>query len=99
LICDHLTSAEAESLRAKGAAYGTWSALTAAIPVSVALMFRDVLTVGPAAVLLAIHISRIPSWFRSQRDSLCSTAWAQEHGFSPDTLKLFGFGGAGNRRP
>jgi hypothetical protein len=91
-ICEHLTEQELAVLMQRGSRYGLWVAGTAAIPIGLAVGFPGSITFVIAGVLIAIHIARIPSWLRSQREFLCSTQWAKEHGYDSHALRLFGLG-------
>ena len=91
-ICAHLTVDEQAELNSRARAYGTWSGITAAIPIGLAFAFPSPWTYTLAAVLLLVHVARIPSWFRSQKQYLCSTTWARHAGYTPDRLSLFSFG-------
>ncbi len=90
-ICAHMTDAERATLADLGGAYGLWSAGTLALPLAVALTSRSVLTVVIAAVLVTVHIIRIPIWQKQQKRFLCSTDWARERGITPDRLRMFSF--------
>jgi hypothetical protein len=90
-ICAHMTDAERARLAERGGAYGLWSAGTLALPLAVALTSRSVLTFVIAAVLITVHLICIPIWQKQQKRFLCSTAWAREHGITPDRLRMFAF--------
>ena len=90
-ICAHMTDAERARLADLGGDYGLWVAGTLALPLTFALTYRSVLIVVIAAVLVNVHIIRIPIWQKQQKQFLCSTAWAREHGITPDRLRMFTF--------
>lgn len=96
-ICRHMTAEEKEIAEKRGGMYGIWVALTFAIPVGMAVGFRETTAVViAAAILAAIHIGFIPFWLRSQRQFLCNTQWAREQGMSAEELRLFGWGRNGD---
>jgi hypothetical protein len=90
-ICAHMTDAEKAELSRRSGFYGAWCAATVGIPSSLAIVGRSQWLVVLAAGLVAIHIACVPVWQRMQRRFLCSTAWADEHGITPDRLKMFVF--------
>ena len=90
-ICAHMTDAEKAEASRRGALYGFWVAATFAVPLSFAFVERSLLFIVIAAVLVTIHIVCIPIWQRRQRQFLCSTAWAREHGITADRLSMFSF--------
>ena len=90
-ICAHMTDAERTKASARGAAYGFWSAVTFAVPLAIAFTSRSLGTTVIAAVLVTVHLIRIPIWQKKQKQFLCSTAWARERGITPDRLRLFAF--------
>ena len=81
---------KAETSRRSGL-YGFWVCATVAGPLSFAIMYRHPALIAIAAVLIVIHIVCIPAWQRMQKNFLCSTAWAREHGITPDRLRMFNF--------
>ena len=90
-ICAHMTDAERATLADLGGTYGLWVAGTLALPLTFALTYRSVLIVVIAAVLVTVHIIRIPIWQKQQKQFLCSTAWARNRGITPDRLRMFAF--------
>jgi hypothetical protein len=90
-ICAHMTAAEKAEASRRGGFYGVWVAATFAVPLSLAFVERSLWLAVLAAVLVTIHIACIPIWQRMQRRFLCSTAWAREHGITPDRLRMFAF--------
>ena len=90
-IVDHLTEAENDRLLAAARRYGVWCGLTASLPVTVAIVFPSFLTLLLGALLVTVHVIRIPFVFRSQKKFLCSTQLAIQHGYSFENLKLFDF--------
>ena len=92
-ICAHMTDAERAKASARGGAYGVWSAVTCALPLTLAFTSRSLGAIVVAAVLITIHIICIPIWQKQQKRFLCSTDWAREHGITPDRLRTFAFRG------
>ena len=90
-ICAHMTDAEHTKLSRRAYLYGAWVFATVARPSSSALGNRNPAVIGIAVVLLVVHVVCIPIWQRMQRNFLCSTAWAREHGYTPKQLRLFSF--------
>jgi hypothetical protein len=90
-ICAHMTDAEYWEASSRGGFYGLWTAATFAIPVSFIVGERSQWLMVVAAVLIVIHIACIPIWQKMHRRFLCSTAWAREHGITPDRLRMFAF--------
>jgi hypothetical protein len=95
-ICEQLTEQERLVAMQQGRRHGVWVAVTGAIPIGLAVAIPDTVTLLIAAILVTVHILRVPSWLRSQRGFLCSTQWAKEHGFDSHGLRLFGFGKSTN---
>jgi len=92
-ICAHMTEAERAKASARGGAYGLWSAVTFALPLTYAFTSRSLGAIVIAAVLVTVHLIRIPVWQKQQKQFLCSTAWARERGITPDQLRVFAFRG------
>lgn len=90
-ICAHMTDAEEAGTSRRGGWYGLWVAATLALPLSFGIVERSQLLTVIAVVLIVVHIVCVPVWQRMQRNFLCSTAWAREHGFTPQRLRLFAF--------
>jgi hypothetical protein len=86
-----MTESEKAETSRRGGLYGFWVFATFAGPLSLALMYRHPVLVAIAAVLVVVHIACIPIWQRMQRNFLCSTSWAREHGLTPERLRLFAF--------
>jgi hypothetical protein len=89
-ICAHLSPDEKETLVQRSKNYGGWVAITAAMPIAVAVMFHNTVVIVLAAILVSIHLACIPLWQKSVRQSLCNTKWAREQRMDPAQLKLFG---------
>ena len=85
-ICEHMTESEKKELSVRSGKYGLWCALTAAIPVSFAFVYRTPFLIILAGILLAIHIIGIPIWRKKQKNFLCSTQWAKSNGYAPKDL-------------
>ena len=98
-ICGHLSEPETTRLQRRAAMYGVWVAATFAVPLGAAIAYPGLYTLIVAAVLILIHIACIPLWLAKQRSFLCSTRWAREQGFTPDTLHLFSFGRPDTHEP
>jgi len=92
-ICAHMTDAERAKASARGAAYGLWSAVTFALPLTIAFTSRSLGTIVIAAVLVTVHLLGIPIWLKQQKRFLCSTDWAHDRGITPDRLRVFAFRG------
>lgn len=91
-ICEHVTKDEKKEVVRRACMYGTWCALTFAIPVSFAILYRSPIAISVAIVLVVIHIVGIPIWQKKQKEFLCSTKWAKSKGYTPENIRLFGFG-------
>ncbi len=89
-ICDHMTLAEKSAVTTRGMGYGVWTAISAAIPISLVVMKPTTLTLSLALPLVAAHLFFIPIWQRKQREFLCQTTWAKSKGIRPEDLRLFG---------
>ena len=74
---------------ARGGAYGLWSAVTFAFPLTYAFTSRSLGTIVIATVLVTVHLVCIPIWQKKQKRFLCSTAWARDCGITPDRLRMF----------
>src|SRR2546427_6244670 len=90
-ICAHMTDSEKAEASRRGGLYGLWVFATFAGPLSFAVVYRHPALIAIAAVLVVIHIVCIPIWQRMQRNFLCSTSWAREHGYTPERLRMFAF--------
>ena len=73
-ICRRMTVAEKSAAAMRGAFYGIWVAISAAIPLGVAVAHPSWLTLCLSAALVAIHIGCIPVWQRKQRDFCLGSA-------------------------
>jgi hypothetical protein len=85
-ICEHMTEEERKKLSARSGKYGIWCALTAAIPISMAVFNRTTIWFVVAGILLAVHIIVIPIWRNKQKKFLCSTQWAKSKGYGIQDL-------------
>lgn len=89
-VCAHMTVAEKSTAAMRGALYGIWVVVSAAIPLGVAVAHPSWLTLCLSATLIAVHIGCVPVWQRKQKDFLCNTEWAKSQKLAPEDLKLFG---------
>ena len=89
----HLTPEETAALKRRSGGYGIWCGITAAAPLSFAIVAPGPLNIALAAMLGIVHLSFIPVWMERQRNFLASTVWATEHGIKPQDLKRFALRG------
>jgi hypothetical protein len=87
-ICAHMTTEERAQTVSRGAAYGIWCALTAAIPTAflfVSLTFHGSVPMWLyilAGSMIVVHLILIPVWRRAQMRFLRNTQWARGQGTS-----------------
>jgi hypothetical protein len=90
-ICAHMTDGEVATALQRAKLYGLWVFATFAGPLSSLWMTRQPALLGILIALPVVHVLCIPWWLRSQKQFLCSTAWARDKGYSPEQLRLFPF--------
>jgi len=89
-ICANMSPSEKSTGARHGALYGLWVVVTLAVPIVAAIRFRNIIATVVAVCLIVIHLACIPAWQRYQKRFLCSTQWARENGYTPESVKLFG---------
>ena len=90
-ICSHLTKAERNHLSILGLLISVWIPGTI---FGIPILIRSFPSPGNwfvASVWAVLFIVSIPMLQRMMRHFLCSTTWANEHGFTPERLRLFSF--------
>lgn len=86
-VSAHLNGAERSTLQCQGGLYGLWTAATFAGPVSYGLVYHhNSIFMALAGILISIHVVCIPIWRRRLKRLLCASAWAREHGFTPERI-------------
>jgi hypothetical protein len=94
-ICAHMTETEKREMTKRGLLFGLWNAGTFFGPLFSVLFLPAPLGWIYGIAILAIGLSFYPLLRRMQREFLCATAWARQHGLQPDQLKGGAIGGPG----
>ncbi len=90
-ICSHITKAERNHLSVLGLLSSAWIVGTC---FGILALIQSNLSSGKwivASVWMVLFTVSLPMLQRMVRHFLCSTAWAREHGFAPERLRLFSF--------
>ena len=96
-ISAHLTEAEKLAVKKYGGWFGIWNSATFFLPMACVWCIPIPVPLNwiIAALVLLVGLAFYPVWWKKEANLLCSTAWARERGYHPDTLRLSPFRSTG----